>query len=260
MRIKNALLWQDYTPYQALIGTVFITLTAFGLRYILHPIIEPYAVFHFFIVGCLSIQYLFGYKFSVPSMVVATVLAEYYFIAPYGEFNSLGRKDLVIALNFLMVTAVAIIFMEKLRRAAYAQELLLKVMDSRHKVSLQRENDRLFYARKSSEVWAILEEVILDHEKTLFYQYGDDCKIAPLFYRLATRFTLKTPTNEWEIGLSTQDVPVLKKRLMDDQDNSVFEIGLIQSDGSEKRVAVAIDRFHFLGKRFQLVKVAAARS
>lgn len=257
MRIRNALLWQDYTPYQALIGTVFITLTAFGLRYILHPIIEPYAVFHFFIVGCLSIQYLFGYKFSVPAMLVATVLAEYYFIEPYGDFDGLGHKDLVIAVNFLLVTAVAVLFMEKLRRAAYTQELLLKVMGSRHKVSLQRENDRLFYARKSSEVWAILEELIVDHEKTLLYQYGGDCKIAPLFYKLATRFTLHHPAHEWELGLAAEDVPLLKQRLLDDRDNAPFEIGLVQADGTEVRVPVVIDRFHFLGKRFLLMKLAS---
>lgn len=258
MKIKNALLWQDYSPAQALIGTGGIMLIAFGLRYLIHPIIAPYGVFHFFIVGCLSVQYLFGYKFSIPSMLASTILGEYYFVEPYGIFDGLAHVDLVIAFNFLLVTTVAVAFMEKLRRAAYAQELLLKVMKSRHKVSLQRENDRLFYARQSNEVWALLEELILGHDKILIYQYGGEYRIGLVFYKRATQFSLDKQPDEWVEAIRNEDVTVLKARLANDHENGDFKIHLIQHDGREQEVCVTVDHFRFMGKKLSLVRLVSA--
>lgn len=254
MKIKNASLWQDYSLSQAWIGTTLILLSVFSLRYILHAFIAPYAVFHFFIVGCLLIQYLFGYKFSIPSTLMAIALAEYYFVPPYGTFDGLERKDIVIAFNFLLVTAVAIAFMEKLRRVAYSQELLLKVMESRHKISLLRENDRLFYAKKSNEVWIILEELINDFDKTLFYQYGDKYRIGPIFYRMASSFKLSDPVQNWIYSVNENDLSLLREKLDDELDDKSFKIRLIEESGHELEVLVMVDHLKFMGKRLSVVK------
>lgn len=257
MKIKNAFLWRDYTAPQACLASGAIVLIAFGIRYMLQPIVAPYGVFHLFALACLMVQYLFGYKFSSPAIAISTLLGEYYFVDPYGTFNGIEHKDMVIALQFLMVTGLAVYFMEKLRREAYARDLMLKVMQSRHKTSLLRENDRLFYAKKSSEIWAILEELVLDDEITLLVVFGSsDYKLRPLFYRLATRFKLNDPPDQWAMGVHQEDVARLQTCISDENKNKAFDVRLIRDDGSEHPVSVLVDHFRFIGKQLSVVKLA----
>ena len=255
MKIKNALLWQDYSLAQAWLGTSLTLLGAFGLRYILHSIIEPYAVFHFFIVGCLLTQYFFGYKFSLPSMLIAMVLAEYYFIAPYETFNGLERKDIVITLNFLVVTGVAIGFMEKLRRIAYSQELLLKVMESRHRISLYRENDRLYYSKKSNEVWAILEEFLSDHQSILFWKYGSEFGVGAALYRMPSRPTANESFESWLSCIHSDDLSLLRGNLDGSLQDKQFALRMFDGTGAELGLQVMIEQFKFMGKRLSVVRL-----
>lgn len=241
----------------AWLATIAIVLVAFGIRYMLNPFVAPYGVFHLFTVSCLMIQYLFGYKYSAPAIVASTLLGEFYFVEPYGTFDSIARKDILIALQFLMVTGVAAFFMEKLRRDAYARNLLLKVMESRHKTSLMRENERIFHAKKSSENWAILEELVLDYDISLFFVYGaSDYKFRPLFYRLATRYTLHDPADQWAQGIHPEDLPHLQAALHNGHSNKVFKIRLMQAEGGTHTVSVVVDHFRFMGKKLSVVKLA----
>lgn len=257
MEIKNALLWKDYTSSQAWLGTSLMVLAAFGVRYILHPVIAPYAVFHFFIVSSLLIQYWYGYRFSWPAMAVSAVLGEYYFVEPYGSFSAFVFKDFVIGFNFILVTGVAMTFMERLRRSAYSRELLLKVMESRNKISLSRENDRLYYAKKTNEIWAILEEFILDRENILMYFYMNNVMgIEPMFYKRATCFSLEDPLDAWEKAIHVDDVALLKKSIVD-QNIKAFEVRLIQKDGMACPVTLVTEHFTFMGKQLAIVRLQA---
>jgi K+-sensing histidine kinase KdpD len=226
------------------------------VRYLLQPLIAPYGVFQLFIVACLAVQYLFGYRFALAAVVASTLVGEYFFVEPYGSFEDLGKKDLIISVNFLLVTGVAVFFMEKLRRSSYSRQLLLKVMESRHRVSLLRENDRLHQAKKSNEAWAILEELITDYDDTLFYRYGtEDYKIGPLFYRLATRFKLGDDPASWEVAVHPDDTAAVKANLADEKLNLPFELRLLRSDASELKVNAVVDHFRFMGKHLSLLKV-----
>jgi len=51
---------------------------AFLIRYLLQPYIEPYAPFHFFIVACLFISYLYGYKLALIATVISSLLGSYF--------------------------------------------------------------------------------------------------------------------------------------------------------------------------------------
>lgn len=258
MKIKNAVLWRAYTAPKAWLASCAIVLVAFGIRYMLQPIVEPYGVFHLFTLSCLMIQYLFGYKFSSPAIVVAVLLGEYYFVEPYGTFDSIARKDILIAVQFLLVTGLAVFFMEKLRRESYSRELVLKVLESRHKTSLLRENDRIFYAKKSSDHWAILEELVEDYDITLFFVYGtSDYKIRPLFYRLATRFKLNDPVDQWTTGLHSEDIARLQAWISDEDKRTTLDLRLLQDDGTEHPVSVVADHFRFMGKQLSVVKLAS---
>ena len=258
MKIKNAFLWRDYTAAQAWLASGAIVLIAFVLRFMLQPIVAPYGVFHMFTVACLMVQYLFGHKFSVPAIAVATLLGEYFFVEPYGTWDGIQRKDLVIAIQFVMVSGMAVYFMEKLSREAYAKALMLKVMASRHKTSLLRENDRIFYAKKSSDIWAILEELVMDYEVTLFFVYGtSEYKLRPLFYKLATRFKLTDADDQWSTGIHPDDLLPLQTSIANGHgsNNSGLNVRLIRENGSEHSVSVVVDHFQFMGKRLSVVKL-----
>lgn len=257
MKIKNAFLWRDYTAVQAWLASGAIVLIAFGLRFMLQPIVAPYGVFHMFTVACLMVQYLFGYKFSTPAIAISTLLGEYHFVEPYGTFDGIGHKDMVIAIHFLMVTGLAVFFMEKLSRQAYASDLLLKVMASRHKTSLLRENDRIFYAKKSSDIWAILEELVLDDDITLMAVYGaSDYKLRPLFYRLATCFALSEPMDQWTTAVHPEDRERLLNFIGDENKDKAFEVRLLQHNGATLLISIVVDHFRFMGKQLSVVRLA----
>lgn len=260
MEIKNSKNWVRYSQEQALLGSCLITLLAFFLRYFLHPYIEPFAVFHFFIVGCLLTQYLFGYKFSVSAIVVSTVLGNYFFVEPYGTFDVISTKDLITSLNFALVTLVAVAFMESLRRSVYARELLLKVMESRHKISLHRENDRIYYAKKTGEAWAILEELLTDFDKIILIKFGtEDFKIKLLFYRLATHFSIHDPVENWPMAFTPDDLSVLQAQLDDSavtHTQNAFSLGFCTAPSHYERRDVWVERFNFMGQSLAVLKLA----
>ena len=237
-----------------------ITLGAFFLRYFLHPYIEPFAVFHFFIVGCLLTQYLYGYKLSVAAILVSTGLGNYFFVAPYGTFDVISAKDLITSMNFAMVTLVAVAFMESLRRSVYARELLLKVMESRHKISLHRENDRIYYAKKTGEAWAILEELLTDFDKIILIKFGtEDFKIKLLFYRLATHFSIHDSVENWPMAFTPDDLSVLQAHLDDSavtHTQKAFSLGFCTAPNHYERRDVWVERFNFMGQSLAVLKLA----
>ena len=160
--------------------------------------IQPFAVFHFFILSCLLIQFYYGYRYALVGMILSVLLGEFFFVEPIGTFDELLVKDIIISLNFIGVTLTAIALMEVLQRHAYARELLLKVSNSRYAISLQRENDRLYYAQKSNEAWGILETLIKDFDQVILMQYGaETVRLEPLFYQLTRLSPDKVHSLEW---------------------------------------------------------------
>ena len=233
---------------------------AFLIRYGLHPLIEPFAVFHFFIVGCLLIEFLFGYRYASVAIGISLLLAEYFFVEPYGTFSDLGRKDFIIGFNFVTVTGVAIAFMENLRRNIYARELLLKVTNSHHKVSLERENDRLFYARKSNEAWTVLEELLTDFDRILLIRFGiDNEQPGPALYRLVPHAgSGQMQPVHWSDAIAAEDELPLRRRLDDPNDTEVFRLRLREANGGLLEVPVQIERFQVMDRPLAVLRLASA--
>jgi K+-sensing histidine kinase KdpD len=185
---------------------------AFMIRYSLSPLIQPFAVFHFFILSCLAIQYFFGYRYALAGMVASILLGEYFFVEPVGTFDEVLVKDVIISFNFITVTLSAIVLMEIFQRGLYARDLMLKVGNSRHLLSLQRENDRLYYAQKSSEAWYVLELLIKDFEHVILLQHGHDpVRLEPLFYQLTGLSPADIPAAQWEDCVHPEDRPALAR-------------------------------------------------
>jgi len=151
MRIKNSKSWVSYPLSSSLAGAFLILLASFLIRLALHDAIEPYAPFHFFIVACIAIAYLYGYKLALAGVIVSTVLGGYFFIKPYFSFGTPAASDWLQFFNFATVTIIAILVIENLQRNIYSRRLILKVMQSRYLISILEKNDAVFAIEKQSQ-------------------------------------------------------------------------------------------------------------
>jgi K+-sensing histidine kinase KdpD len=260
MKIQNSKKWSPYSARQACLGTALIILVSFALRYFLHPLVEPYAVFHFFIVACLAVQYFFGYKFALVSVLFSVILGEYYFVKPYGSFDVLSPKDLIISLNFALVTLTAIAFMEPLSRALFTRDLLLKVVESRHKISLYRENDRIFQAQQSSQNWSILEALLNDFDQILVIKFGaSEYKVEPLFFKITKTSIPSDDVLNWQDAVYFEDKSLLDQifQPLGSQIGAPrsFDLRFVQADGGLHACRVCVDHFNFMGKNLSILKI-----
>jgi len=168
MNIQNSTKWVAYNLWEQILGTLGLILTAFAIRSGFHSLLQPYAVFHFFIVAVLVVQYLFGFRMALLGMSLSIVLGEVFFVEPYGQISNFTDKDLIISLNFVLVMVPAIFLLEKLQRSLYARQLLNKVNQSRMMVALRRENDRLYFSKKIDHSKDFLDTLLENFEQVAF--------------------------------------------------------------------------------------------
>jgi hypothetical protein len=162
------------------------TLAAFAIRFVLHPYLAPYAPFQSFFVACLLAEYLFGLGPALFSLALSFLLGTYYFIMPYGVFDGLiSRSDAISVLNFVFITLFTIGLIEYLQRTLYSRQLLLKVSQSHHKISLYRENDRLHLAKKAATAGRPFEKLFAEFDQVLLFMTGGKAYPQPLFYTLS---------------------------------------------------------------------------
>jgi len=183
---KNSKYWSSTPRPLAYSAATGITLVTFAIRFMLQPHLQPYAPFQLFFIGCVVTEYLGGFGPALFSLLLSTLLGTYYFIAPYGVFDGqISRSDVVSALNFIFITLFIIGLFEYLKRTLYSRQMLLKVSQSHHKISLYRENDRLYLAKKAANAVKPFEKLFADFPHVLLLQLADG-SIYPqnLFYQL----------------------------------------------------------------------------
>jgi K+-sensing histidine kinase KdpD len=148
MQFKNSRLWVQHKSLVVVRDSFLILLAAFLVRYALHDLIEPYAVFHFFMIACIIVAIRYGYKAAFVCLLVSCFLGSYFFVKPYGEFGEITTSDLIQAFNFFFVAAISILVIEKLQRVIYSQKLLIHVMHDRHRSLLYRKNELIDELRR----------------------------------------------------------------------------------------------------------------
>lgn len=265
MKIKNSKKWGRYSIKQASAGTALILLTAFALRYFIHPLVEPHVVFHFFIAASLAVQYLFGYRFSITSVLLSMVLGEYYFVEPYASFDELSKKDFIISVNFALVALTAIAFMENLSRSIFERDLLLKVFESRNKISLYRENDRISFAEKNSETWAILEKLLNNFDDILLIKLNDSAyKPGPLFLKITKNNISQNDLIHWQDGIYFDDKSLIENIFNPEVPKTerprAFDLRLIQADGGLHACRVCVDHFRFMGQQLAILRADSGKN
>lgn len=170
MNIKNAKNWSAVPRPTAYLAAVGITMTAFSLRHLLQPYIAPYAPFQLFVIASLASEYLFGLGPALMSALLGLLLATHFFVAPFGVMDGVSKSDVIIAVNYILGTLFAMVLIEYLRRALYENQLLLKVSRSRHKISLHRENDRLYLAKRRAASALVLQQLFAGFDEVLLLE------------------------------------------------------------------------------------------
>lgn len=262
MRIQNSKSWVRYSFSEAVQGSLLLLFSAFVVRYALQPLIEPYAPFHFFIVACLVVAYRYGYLMAIVSTLISALLGSYFFVKPYFTYGPASVSDVIQFLNFAFVTVIAILIIEKLQRTIYGREMVLKIMDSRHKISLYRENDRIYFAKANNEAWAVLDEILTDFDDIILLQYGESgVKLEPLFISLTLSLKPVLSSEEWQSMIHPEDLGGLMLKLSQpiNKSGQMQEFAL-RFMPHEKAVPhkVALESFVFLGKPLKILRLAAS--
>jgi Domain of unknown function (DUF4118) len=262
MRIQNSKSWVTYSFGEATLGCFILLSCAFVSRYALQPLIEPYAPFHFFIVACLLIAYRYGYRMAFVSTLISAFLGSFFFVEPYFTIGPASVSDVIQFLNFACVTVVAIVMIEKLQRNVYARQIVLKIMESRHKISLHRENDRIYFAKSNNEAWAMLDEILTDFDDIILIQYGSGgVKLEPLFMALTLCQQPILSVDEWQAFLAPDDLalllfklsqPIVKSGHVDEFATRFLQFGHAVS------YKVALESFVFLGKPLRILRLATS--
>ncbi len=262
MRIQNSKSWVKYSFGDAVLGSVALLLGGFAVRYALQPWIEPYAPFHFFIVACLFIAYLYGYQLALLSTLISALAGSFFFVKPYFTLGPASVSDVIQFINFTSVTAISVLMIEKLQRTIYARQMVLKIMESRHKISLYRENDRIYFSKSNNEAWAVLDEILTDFDDLILMQYGGGgVKLEPLFLVLTECQKPVLSSDEWQSLMNPDDLvlllsklsqPIAKSGNMDE-----FELRFALHEHAVPH-RVALESFVFLGKPLRIVRLAAS--
>ena len=178
-------------------------MVAFALRSGLQPVLAPYGVFHFFILAVLIVQHFFGYRMALMSTVLSVFLGEVYFVEPYGQMSHWTDKDLILSLNFVLVVLPAIYLLEKLHRTLYASQLLHKINGSRLRVSLRRENDRMYFSKKMEHSVSFSMALVSRFDDLLWVKLNDHApQCGPAFFRLCPE---QVSDPDWHRGLGPSD-------------------------------------------------------
>ena len=262
MRIQNSKSWVKYSFGDAVLGSVVFLLGAFVVRYALQLWIEPYAPFHFFIVACLFIAYLYGYQLALFSTLVSALAGSFFFVKPYFTLGPAAVSDVIQFINFTSVTAISVLIIEKLQRTIYARQMVLKIMESRHKISLYRENDRIYFSKSNNEAWAVLDEILTDFDDIILLQYGTGgVKLEPLFMALTLSNQPILSSEEWQSLIHPDDVGLLLLKLSQPIAKSgqmhEFALRFTQHENAAT-YKVALESFVFLGKPLRILRLAAS--
>jgi len=142
MIIKNTIKWSRYSLFDALIYGVIAFILVTALMNFAGPnfySIHPYK-FYFFAATILT--YYFGYFFASIFIILTSIYANLYFIAPFGVFTLTADEFERFLINVLF-GGVAIFFIELLQRQRFKSKLLLLVSESRYLILLNRDNQLL---------------------------------------------------------------------------------------------------------------------
>ena len=139
--IKNARRWapRGLWRYAVAVGGAA---TAFGLRDLLHPLLDAHMPALFFTIAAVLTGFTLGIRPAVLVVLIGIPVADYYFVPPYGNFSHVDRADLILFIAFPGATLLFLLMIEWLRRTQHEAKLFTEVARCRYEMLMRAEKRR----------------------------------------------------------------------------------------------------------------------
>jgi K+-sensing histidine kinase KdpD len=121
--------------------------TILGLCFSIHPVESEAYLYHLFFLSSYVATIFLGGGPGFLIILLGLISCNYYFIEPYGHFTSLSNADIFYLANYTFGAVLVIVTIEYLQRNVYENKLLLRASESRYKMFLHRENQRILLTR-----------------------------------------------------------------------------------------------------------------
>ena len=139
--LRNARAWAPRTGVRW--GAVAVGfLIALILRLTLHDHLGPRYPLLFFTMATLVVHFFYGLLPAVVLALMSLPTGLYLFVPPYLALEKPDLDDLLRVANYIVVTAIFMVFIQYLRRAQYQASLLYEIAESRYLMLLDSEADR----------------------------------------------------------------------------------------------------------------------
>lgn len=208
MLLKNAKDWNNSSLLTRYVGAILVTGLALGLRFLIHPYIEPYLPFQLFFLSTFIVSLLWGIGPGILSLLLGLFSGFYFFTRPYDSFATPSIGDLWVMVTYGSTSLVMQALTEYTRRVMYSSELLLKVADSNYRLSLFSENEKIDLSRKLRANQKVVDDLITNLDENIFLLSGDQ---KTQFLRQAhlnfEKATLEKFGNDWTALFFKEDLP-----------------------------------------------------
>jgi len=141
IRLRNARAWAPRTRvrWAALVVGFLLALI---LRLALHEHLGPRYPLLFFTMATLIVHFFFGLLPAVVLALISLPVGMYLFVPPYMSFSIVDWDDFLRVTNYVVITAIFMVLIQRLRRAQYQAALFYEIAESRYLMLLDSESDR----------------------------------------------------------------------------------------------------------------------
>lgn len=167
MDIRNARRWAE-PGAKRYVGALMVVLAAFLVRSLLHPVLDHSMPGIFFVCAVIIVEFLWGLGPAIMAMVISIPIFGFFFVPPFRDIAELDRRDVLIVTGFLLIAPLAVVLIERLRRAQYRAELIAEVAQTRYEMLLRAENERMLLS-DSVQLGNAVMTYLTNHLDTIFY-------------------------------------------------------------------------------------------
>jgi PAS domain-containing protein len=167
MEIRNARRWAE-PGAKRYVGALMVVFAAFLLRSLMHPVLDHSMPGVFFACAVIIVEFVWGLGPALMAMVISIPIFDFFFVPPFRDIAMVDRRDVMIVTGFLSITPLAVVLIERLRRAQYRAELIAEVAQTRYEMLLRAENERMVLS-DSVQLGNALMTYLTKHLDTIFY-------------------------------------------------------------------------------------------
>ncbi|MDN4573413.1 hypothetical protein DBB29_06120 [Pandoraea cepalis] len=167
MDIRNARRWAE-PGAKRYVGALLVVFAAFLVRSLLHPVLDHSMPGIFFTCAVIIVEFTWGLGPAIMAMIISIPIFDFFFVPPFRDIVQFDRRDVLIVSGFLLITPLAVVLIERLRRAQYRAELIAEVAQTRYEMLLRAENERMLLS-DSVQLGNALMTYLTKHLDTIFY-------------------------------------------------------------------------------------------